>query len=632
MTVPKIDPVNNYAGNGSTTTFDFDFLIESSSELLVQHTNNLGVQTTLVYDTDYTINTIGNENGSYITFPKAGSTYSTLESDEILSITPNLDIKQEKEIRNSGKLNLDVMEWCLDYITRILQVHSRKIERSVKIQEGSSQTSDELVEALQQAQVNASASATAAATSASNSATSASNAEQSKDDILEDTGFIAVSSDLTGVNNIGTVASNITNVNSVGVNISNVNAVAGNETNINAVNANKTNIDNVAGNMSNITTCVNNMTDIQNAEENAAIAAEEAERARGFSELIFDTIRTAYKDFLAAGSTHTKIKLRKTTFIKCPFTSGTKYLSNPTDIEFDVIAKLDTGSALTAGKDYSIYLVEDPAETEGIGIKVSLNGTYPTGYTAANSFKIGGFHTLCAAVTAGNAPALVDTNIWASHPAVGYAAADIIPNSVWCLTHRPISNPNGMVFVNKLNLWVDIYLQSGTGTSTTSAYGATVTDTRAEIHHKWDMNLVYKRAPKSDEFSVFAEGSNQKTAIYGSAAPSPKTAGGHIDTSSKRMISGYFIEECCGFLWQWLDEIGVNGGSVWVTQGDGDTRGQHYGTLPYVLLAGGDWGGAASCGSRCRNSGRVRSHVAVAFGCRGVSQPLSFPASYGYAG
>ena len=178
MTVPKIDPVNNYAGNGSTTTFDFDFLIESTSELLVQHTNNTGVQTTLVYDTDYTINAVGNENGSYITFPKAGSTYSTLESDEILSITPNLDIEQEKEIRNSGKLNLAVMEWCLDYITRILQVHSRKIERSVKIQEGSSQTADELVEALQQAQVNASASAASAASSAINASGSSTSASQ----------------------------------------------------------------------------------------------------------------------------------------------------------------------------------------------------------------------------------------------------------------------------------------------------------------------------------------------------------------------------------------------------------------------------------------------------------------------
>jgi hypothetical protein len=56
---------------------------------------------------------------------------------------------------------------------------------------------------------------------------------------------------ITAVNNnkpnINTVATSISNVNIVGGDIANVNAVAGNKTNIDAVNANKTNIDAVAG-------------------------------------------------------------------------------------------------------------------------------------------------------------------------------------------------------------------------------------------------------------------------------------------------------------------------------------------------------------------------------------------------
>lgn len=181
MTVSKNNSVNNYAGNNSVTRFDFDFLIEDAKELLVQHTNSLGVQTTLILDKDYTINEIGNKNGSYITFPLAESDYSVLADDEIISLSLELDIEQDKEYANSSKLNFITLEWSFDYITRILQTMSRKIARSVKVQEGSTQTADQLVEALQQAQVNASASASAAvekAVEAANSAITASEQAQ----------------------------------------------------------------------------------------------------------------------------------------------------------------------------------------------------------------------------------------------------------------------------------------------------------------------------------------------------------------------------------------------------------------------------------------------------------------------
>ena len=176
MTVSKIDPVNNYAGNSSTTTFDFDFLIENEDELLVQHTNSLGVQTTLTLGIDYTINETGNVNGSYITFPIAGSSYSILAADEVISLTTNLDIEQPREYKNSSKLNFETLEWSFDYITRLIQQIARQVARSVKVQEGSSQTADQLVEALQQAQVNAAnsaAAASASATAANNSAIAA---------------------------------------------------------------------------------------------------------------------------------------------------------------------------------------------------------------------------------------------------------------------------------------------------------------------------------------------------------------------------------------------------------------------------------------------------------------------------
>ena len=288
------------------------------------------------------------------------------------------------------------------------------------------------------------------------------------------------------------------------------------------------------------------------------------------------------------------------------------------DTTFVLSEILDTGS-VQAGKDYCIYLVAGIGKS--VDVKASLNTTFPQGYTADNSRKIGGCHTLCVSVTSSNAPVLVDNNIWSAHPAIGFSAGDIIPNSVWCLAHRPISDPSGMVYVDKINMWVDIYLQSGTGTGTASVYGATVTSTRTQIQHQWDMQLVNKKLATDNDFMMFAEGSNQKTAIAGAKEPNPKIAGGHLDTAGKRMISGYFIEECCGYLWQWLDEIAPVGGSGFASYRDEGTRGQSYG-MPYCLGAGGDWGYSSSCGSRSRSANGTRSVAGADVGARGVSRPL----------
>ena len=306
-----------------------------------------------------------------------------------------------------------------------------------------------------------------------------------------------------------------------------------------------------------------------------------------------------------------------------------RYLEIKEDTDYNIYNIMDSGvQSLTAGKDYYIYIVAKDVTDSGTGtitktveLKGSINSTYPTGYTASNSRKIGGFHTLCQAVTSSNAPALIDNNLWQSHPAIGYNAGDIIPNSVWCLSHRPIAEPAGMVYVDMIDKWVDIYLQSGTGLNTASAFGATVTDSRTHFDHQWDMEQVKKQLASDNDFTMFAEGSNQNTAIYGSAAPNPKTSGGHTDTSGKRMISGFFVEECCGFLTQWLNEIGVAGETNWANQSASSNRGQSYGNNR-CLLAGGYWGDGSYCGSRCRAAGNARSCVHADIGGRGVSLPL----------
>lgn len=323
--------------------------------------------------------------------------------------------------------------------------------------------------------------------------------------------------------------------------------------------------------------------------------------------------------FITAGRTHTTFYIKGDTYLKFKMNGYNRVFYNEHDVEYSAISKLDTGTALQNGKQYYIYLVETGVVNQ-FDIRVSLNASYPSGFNANNSYCIGGFHTLCVAVTSSNAPALPAGSLWDSHPAIGYSAGDIIPNSIWCETHRPMCNPAGMVYIDLLDLWVDIYLQSGTGTSTRSAYGATITNSRTPIQHLWDMQLVGKRLAQDAEFMIFAEGSNQKTAVQGAAQPNPFTAGGHLDTAGKRMISGYFVEECCGLIWQWLDEVSPHGGSGWANYGDENTRGASYG-MPYILIAGGTCGDSSNCGSRSRYSNAARSSVAANVGARGVSLP-----------
>ena len=153
--------------------------------------------------------------------------------------------------------------------------------------------------------------------------------------------------------------------------------------------------------------------------------------------------------------------------------------------------------------------------------------------------KLGGFHCEC-----------LNIGTISGHPLTGFLTGDIVPMSVWDLGHRPTCSPAGMAWCDQAKLWVDIYLQSGTGASTASVFGGTITDTRTWNDHVDDLSAVGKVLLDDGEFQVVAEGSNQKTNITGSV--DPVTTGGHVDTASRRMVSNFGLEDCCGVMFQWL--------------------------------------------------------------------------------
>lgn len=295
----------------------------------------------------------------------------------------------------------------------------------------------------------------------------------------------------------------------------------------------------------------------------------------------------------------------------------------------DVTLSLDTvaTAANRAGKDIYIYACASSG-TEPAFV-LSTNSTVPSGYTADNSRKIGGFHCLCK-----------DVGTISGHTLSGYVAGDILPLSVWDLLHRPVSDPEGMVYA--LGKWFDIYLASWDGSKLVSVYNGVVCDNASVERFSGEkfaekMGLVNKKLIAREDFIVVAKGSNENTNVYDNA--DPNTTGGHVDTANRRMISNYGLEDCCGVYWQWSSDtndcydgtISWNAsnyyldGYAWqarsVYNGGVDTQkyGDCHGLIRRAPL-GGNWGSGSHSGSRCVALSNLSAYATANDGARGVSE------------
>ena len=224
-------------------------------------------------------------------------------------------------------------------------------------------------------------------------------------------------------------------------------------------------------------------------------------------------------------------------------TSVTLNLNSATS--WDTESQTYTDPSNRAGMDFYIYVCD--TETDVPVILLSANATVPTGYNAANSRKVGGFHCLCLSV-----------GTIEGHQLSGYLTGDILPLSVWDLKHRPKSDPEGMVYVAGIGRWYDIYLASWDGNKLVSKFGGTVCDGSSTPNWHGEkfaeyIGLVGKQLMFRDEFQVVAKGSNECTNIYGSRDYG--TTGAHVDTNNRRMISHYGLEDCCGYMWQWTRDL-----------------------------------------------------------------------------
>lgn len=340
-------PVNNHKGNNSNKKFDFNFYIENEEQLLVTHTNLEGIISYPQLGVDYTIFETGYKDGSYIKFPIQGSKYEVLAWDtatdkkEILSISLNLKISQEAEYKLSDKLNLENLEYSLDYLTRLVQINSRKIERAVKVGEGTDIDTDKLVYNINMAiehmenidtvavdrvnidavagnkvnidtvagsienvnktgkdinNVNIVANDKANIDNVAGNKTNIDTVASIKENVKTVSGISGNVTTVAGISgkvttvadnkaNVDKVAGSINSVNTVSGSINNVNAVAGNKTNIDTVAGDKANIDSVAGNKANIDNCANHMSAIIDAPNQATISKQQADKSKEQADL-----------------------------------------------------------------------------------------------------------------------------------------------------------------------------------------------------------------------------------------------------------------------------------------------------------------------------------------------------------
>lgn len=300
-----------------------------------------------------------------------------------------------------------------------------------------------------------------------------------------------------------------------------------------------------------------------------------------------------------------------------------------------------------AGKDFYVYACV-PVSGLVPDFILSANSTFPTGKTADNSRKIGGFHCLCSNV--GNnvyayfnegKDAYYINNIFADgssittgateHWLYGWLQGDILPFSCWDLLHRPNLNADveGRVYNPKINKWVMIYLPSWSAglLKSISVYGGAVSSgvTSPAFHwYRWDQVLANQGEMMliQREFVSTSLGSPQGVNISGSS--NPVTTGGHIATDGLRIISLIGCEDMTGVFFQWIEGRGgvtQTSNSNAYTAADKNVAGQDYSLVSAGLL-GGSWNRGVICGSR---GGDWRSSPLTVYGdysCRAASEPF----------
>lgn len=293
-----------------------------------------------------------------------------------------------------------------------------------------------------------------------------------------------------------------------------------------------------------------------------------------------------------------------------------------------------TMPTLTAGTDYAVYVCTDGS------IRADSSTSAPTGYTTANSRKIGGFHyglvapgTTVAGGSFNSAGSPVGGGmVWTQTDVDNIAGINKF--SLWDLKFRPAcSDPRGMVLVNG-RTWVDIYLCStDTAANGTSKYNTNIASgtvlPKVPVAFGGNGTLTYstltwweaselaranqKRLMLASEFYDAAFGVTENQSIDATASTYPTTL------RNAGYTSKYGIEQAAGVHYTWgADSAGS--ASAWVSNGG---RGQSYNNSVIRVLLGGSRTYGSYSGSRWSNWSDVTSSSGWSIGLRAACDHLS---------
>jgi len=267
---------------------------------------------------------------------------------------------------------------------------------------------------------------------------------------------------------------------------------------------------------------------------------------------------------------------------------------------------------LSTGTDYAIY-----AATDGT-VRADANFSAPTGYTTANTRKIGGFHY----APGGNAAAQSGGN---TTPAIN-------EYSIWDLKFKPAaSDPRGMTLVAG-GFWADIYF-CGTDhyTNGTSKYNVLIADgssapkipaafggngtTNYGSFTWWEANETLaaygKRSPRYAEFAALAYGTTEASSVGSDQLNTVLNAA---------YTSKWGVMQAAGVMWSWGNEFGGgSAGASWSANTEG--RGSTY-QLENAVRFGGNWADGAVSGSRCSLWADAPTNAGDYLGVRGVCSHL----------
>lgn len=334
----------------------------------------------------------------------------------------------------------------------------------------------------------------------------------------------------------------------------------------------------------------------------------------------------------------------------------------PEAFTFDPATHLDRGEHFEVGGDYSVCLC---LEGERVRICISENGTYPDGFDAHTSRKVGGFHY-------GTVRKVSDDGLWIPIDSNGVkfgttgtpwqknVTLGIVPNSVWDLKNRPRVLFGGLAKVG--GIWVSIYqaskaaefsfmegenqthvcdglLQSRYGAYPVSGIDGLCQFNMAELAARSGMRLLkysewlaaaYGAPLGQDEGNDFGwcDVGNKVRARTGCRV---NNATGKYDEQrgvKPFAVSARNIVDPVGNVWEWLGEYTNRhdaGEGLWTYYDQlGQGMGQYYGwkTNSFSsLAAGGHWHRGSCCGPRAINPDDQPWNVNVHIGTRLACEP-----------